>query len=257
MADSEDMRLQRMGLVQLPNKEDDEVVGEEDFTARAELYDKLKKSELTDNKAFVGNKTAFETTEYNGDRQCVPCYLPVPILKINGTYPNKLSKNKSDKFIHTGEVLGWAMEETAEWCKEYTTFDTIKGRDMMQNMKVASSPETYTVPDYNEHIPSHVINAEEKYKKLYLAVKSEKDKNLKLEHISIVYSLIQCNFPIHRDSEASQHYKRVHLLKTGANELKKREVITVNYCQKRSRRQLHLFLGKRGDCHLSSSRTRK
>ena len=166
MAESDDMRLQRMGLVQLPDIESDEVVGEEDFTARAELYGKLKNSDLTDNKAFVGNKTAFETTEYNGDRQCVPCYLPIPILKINGRIPNKLSKNKNDKWIHTGEVLAWAMEEAAEWCKEYTTFDTIKGRDMMQNMKVASSPETYTVPDYNEHIPSHVINAEEKYKKI-------------------------------------------------------------------------------------------
>ena len=91
MADSEDMRLQRMGLVQLPDIEKDEAVGEEDFTARAELYGKLKNSELTDNKAFVGNKTAYETTEYNGDRQCVPCYLPIPILKINGAIPNKLS----------------------------------------------------------------------------------------------------------------------------------------------------------------------
>ena len=42
MADSEDMRLQRMGLVQLPDIEKDEAVGEEDFTARAELYGKLK-----------------------------------------------------------------------------------------------------------------------------------------------------------------------------------------------------------------------
>ena len=35
-------------------------------------------------------------------------------------------------------------------------------------------------------------------------------------------------FPLHRDSEAAQHYKRVHLLRNGANDLKKREVITVN-----------------------------
>ena len=65
-------------------------------------------------------------------------------------------------------------------------------------------------------------------KKLYLAAKSGTHKELKLDQISIAYSMIQCNFPIHRDSEASQHYKRVHLLRNGANELKKREVITVN-----------------------------
>ena len=99
MADSEDMRLQRMGLVQLPSNSDNEVVGEENFVLRAKLYDKLKGSPLTDDKAFVGNKTAFETTEYNSDRQCVPCYLPVPILKLSGVFPNKLSKNKSDKYV--------------------------------------------------------------------------------------------------------------------------------------------------------------
>ena len=83
MADSEDMRLQRMGLVQLPARDGNEVIGEEDFKTRATLYKKLKESVLTDNKAFVGNKTAFETTEYIGDRQCVPCYLPVPISQWN------------------------------------------------------------------------------------------------------------------------------------------------------------------------------
>ena len=64
-----------MGLVQLPVCDETEVVGEEDFAGRNTLYGKLKDSPLTDNKAFVGNKTAFETTEYTGDRQCVPCYL--------------------------------------------------------------------------------------------------------------------------------------------------------------------------------------
>ena len=95
---SEDMRLQRMGLVQLPDTEVDEAVGEENFTTRTDLYNKLKDSALTDNKAFAGTKTAFETTEYTGERQCVPCYLPVPILKIHGRVPNKLSKGKNDKW---------------------------------------------------------------------------------------------------------------------------------------------------------------
>ena len=52
MADSEDIRLQRMGLVQLPVSDENEVVGEEDFITRANLYGKLKDSVLTDNKAF-------------------------------------------------------------------------------------------------------------------------------------------------------------------------------------------------------------
>ena len=228
MTESEEVRLQRMGLVQLPDKKSDEAVGEENFTLRAELYDKLKTSALTDKKAFAGNKAAFEIAECNSNREYVPCYLPVPVLKITGMYPNKLSKSSRDKNVHVDEMVSWAMEEAAEWCKEYTTFDTIKGRDMMQDMKVASSPETYAVPDYNEHIPVNVINAEEKYKKLYLAENIRSHKDLKLENILIGYSMIQCNFPIRRDSEASAHYKKVHLLRNGANELRKREIITVN-----------------------------
>ena len=228
MADSDDMRIQRMGLVPLP-KEDDIVIDDEDFEGRKSLHDKLKDSNMMDKKIFSGAKTAFETSEYTGDGQCVPCYLPVPILVINGTWANKISRSKDDRnTLESGEEVTMAMEEAAMWCKEYATYDIIKGRDMMQNMKVASSPETYSVPDYNEHLSSHVINAEEKYKRAYFALKTGDYKCLKLEHITIEYKVLQCNFPIRRDSEASQHYKKVHLLKNGANELKKREVITVN-----------------------------
>ena len=56
MADQEDIRLQRMSLVQLPSGDENEVVAEEDFTKRTTLYGKLKDSVLTDNKAFAGHK---------------------------------------------------------------------------------------------------------------------------------------------------------------------------------------------------------
>ena len=101
MADSEDMRLQRMGLVQLPNThKTDEAVGKDDFITRLDLYNKLKDPTsgiLNDKKAFVGNKSAYETSEYESNRQYIPCFLPVPILKIEGWLPNKLSTGPSDK----------------------------------------------------------------------------------------------------------------------------------------------------------------
>jgi hypothetical protein len=199
MAELEDMRRQRMGLGQLPNKQKtDEAVGVFDFALRAELYGKLTDYNTTgilnDRKAFTGNKSAFETSEYDGSRQMIPCFLSVPILKIEGWLPNKLSTGPTDKKTSCGELTTWAMEETAEWCKEYATFDTIKGRDMMQNMKIASNPETYIVPEYSEKIPSHVINAEEKYKRLYLEKHIQKYKDLKMEHIQITYNVLQCNF---------------------------------------------------------------
>ena len=110
---SEEMRLQRMDLVQLPDIQEDEAVGEENFTTRASLYEELKRSPLTDKKALAGTKTAFETTEYTGDRQCVPCYLPVPILKIHGKVRNKASLDKKS-WKGTPAIFTWAMEETAE-----------------------------------------------------------------------------------------------------------------------------------------------
>ena len=59
------------------------------------------------------------------------------------------------------------MEEAAEWCKEYITFDEVKTKGGMQPLKIASDPETYAVSDYFEYIPLHVMNAEEKYKKIF------------------------------------------------------------------------------------------
>ena len=73
-----------------------------------------------------------------------------------------------------------------------------------------------------------MINAEEKYKRLYLEKNIGDHKDLKIEDIHISYSILQCNFPIRRDSEAASHYKKVHLLQRGVNELRKREIITVN-----------------------------
>ena len=110
---SEEMRLQRMDLVQLPDITNDEAVGEENFDTRSNLYDELKSSPLTDKKALAGTKTAFETTEYTGERQCVPCYLPVPILKIYGRVQNKTSRDRTEKWKTTDELFAWAMEEAA------------------------------------------------------------------------------------------------------------------------------------------------
>ena len=97
------------------------------------MYNKLKDSPFIDKKVFTGNKTVFETTEYTSDRQCVPCYLPIPIMKIRGLYKDKLSKSNSNKMIHTDEILTWPMEEAAEWCKEQLTHDEVKGKNYMAN----------------------------------------------------------------------------------------------------------------------------
>ena len=104
MTESEEIRLQRMGLVQVPTTQTDEVIEDEDFKSREELYQKLKESTLTDRKAFTGAKPAFEIAENTSDREFVPCYLPVPVLKIDATILNKISR-AGNKTKHVDEMF--------------------------------------------------------------------------------------------------------------------------------------------------------
>ena len=129
MTESEEIRIQRMGLVQLPTEKTDEIIDDEDFELREELFQSLKESTLTDRKAFTGTKPAFEIAENQSDKEYVPCYLPVPIMKIEGTILNKITKS-GDRTKPVPAMFAWAMEEAAEWCKEYTTFDEIKGKNI-------------------------------------------------------------------------------------------------------------------------------
>ena len=48
----------------------------------------------------------------------------------------------------------WAMEEAAEWSKEYLTFDEVTHKEKYSPFRLASDPETYSVPNYYEYIPT-------------------------------------------------------------------------------------------------------
>ena len=176
MADTEEIRIQRMGLVKVPTSATDLIVDDEDYTKKNELYEALRDSEILEKKPITA---PFEIAENPGDKDYIPCHLPVPILKIEGTILKPLSK--TNKVTKVPAQYTWAMEEAAEWCKEYITFDEVKGKSSFSSFKIASNPETYAVPEYNEYIPTHVVNAEEKYKKIFLDVHKEAYKDLKMD----------------------------------------------------------------------------
>ena len=137
----EETRLQRMGLSKLGDA-DSFIAHEEEWDEKKELYDHLMGSELLENKPKT---TPFEIAENLGGKDYIPCHLPIPNLIINATIknPNRLSSNRTKTL--TNEYT-WAMEEAAEWCKEYITFDEVKTKNQMSALKIAVSYTHLTLP---------------------------------------------------------------------------------------------------------------
>ena len=225
MPEAEDLRIQRMNLSRFPTPATDTVVEDEDYIKRTELLDALKSSDMCENKPR-GDDAPFEVKECTSDKEYISCHLPVTILKIGGTILNKLSKSTPMKKVPAQYT--WAMEETGEWCKEQLTHDVVKGKNYMADFKIASNPETYALPDYTEYVPNHVINAEEKYKQLYLNGHRETYGDLNIDDIHITYYMLKCNYAILRSQAVPTHYKKTHRLPNAASSLRKREIITVN-----------------------------
>ena len=223
MSESDEIRIQRMNLSTFPTPATDEIIDDEDYVKRNELYEALKSSDIADNKPH-GTAAPFEVAENNSEADYIPCHLPIPILKIEGTMVNKQSRSAPVKKVPI--QYAWAMVEAAEWCKENVTFDEIKGKNYT-NFKVASNPETYPLPEYNEYVPNQVINAAEKYKQKYLDAYKDSFHGLKIDDIHITYYMIKCNFALKRPMSVDPHYKKVHLF-PNANSLRKREIIAVN-----------------------------
>ena len=138
------------------------------------------------------------------------------------------TKKEELREIELQAEYDWAMEEAAVWNMEHMRFDELSHKDKYLTFRHASDPDTYPVPDYFEYIPSHVRNAEEKYKKKSFNKHVGKYKNLKMENIEISYRMLKCNMPLYDDQKMQRHYKRVHLLPNGYASLKKRESIKIN-----------------------------
>ena len=183
------------------------------------------KSELLENKP---KGTYFEIAENPGDKQYIPCHLMIPVVVLEATIKNNLSSIINDQDVKIEAEYTWAMEEAAEWNKEYMTFDEIKAKGQMISLKHASDPETYPVSNYYEYIPVHVRNAEEKYKRLFFNKHVRTNANLKMEMIGLSYRIFKCNMALTSTQKIENHYKKTHLLPKGYVSLRKRETIAVN-----------------------------
>ena len=96
MTEAEEIRIQRMGLVKVPTPATDLIIDDEDYTKKNELFEALKASDIIENKPI---NAPFEVAENPGDKDYIPCHLPVPILKIEGIILNKLSKSTPIKKV--------------------------------------------------------------------------------------------------------------------------------------------------------------
>ena len=154
MVDQEEIRLQRMGLTKL-TKDDTFIEHEEEWDSRNYLHEALKKSDHITNKP-AGNY--FEIVANPEDNIHVSCHLVIPVVVIKAIFEN-LGVD-----VRMEAEYDWAMEEAAEWSKEYLAFDETEHEDRLMPFRHASDPETYSVPNYYEYIPSHVRNAEKNTK---------------------------------------------------------------------------------------------
>ena len=223
MVDKEGSRLLRMGLTKL-TKDDTFLEHEEEWDEREFLYEALRGSRLVDKKP-AGN--FFEIAAPTDDKVYVSCHLTVPILSIKAqAWQNNMDGTPVK--LELEAEYDWAMEEAAEWSKEYLKFDEVSHKDKYSPFRLASDPETYSVPNYYEYIPADVRNAEEKYKTKFLEANYEDNDWLNLGNIKVTYMTLKCNLPLINDQKIQHHYKKVHLLPNGALSLNKRETIKVN-----------------------------
>ena len=144
---------------------------------------------------------------------------------IGATIKNRFSLQKIKSLA---AEYTWAMEEAAEWCKEYIHFDEVKSKNQMSALKIASDPETYAVSEYSEYIPLHVRNAEDKYKKVFYNKHIQGHLGLKMDDINVSYRMLKYKIALTHNQRIEGHYKKMHLLPKGCLSLRKREIIVVN-----------------------------
>ena len=147
---------------------------------------------------------------------------------VKSTIDSGPSKKKDDPRTELRAEYDWAMEEAAAWNKEHMRYDELKHKNKFQTFRYASEPDTYPVPDYFEYLPSHVKNAEMKYKQKVFDKHIGTYEQLEMADIEITYRMIKCNMPLYDDQKMQRHYKNVHLLPNGYASLKKRESIKIN-----------------------------
>ena len=135
MVDKGDAHLQRMGLTKL-GKDDKFIEHDDDWGTRSSLQDAIRESNLVERKP-MGN--LFEISETPDNKLYVPCHLLVPILRIKGDYCEEDKVLRG--IIDVEEQHDWAMEEAAEWSREYLTSDEIKHKDKISAFNHASDPE--------------------------------------------------------------------------------------------------------------------
>ena len=109
------------------------------------------------------------------------------------------------------------------------TFDEFTPKNKFsQTYRHASNPETYTISNYYEYIPTHVRNAENKYKQKFFNKHVRTHNNLLMNMIKLSYRVFKCNKALTTPQNIESHYKRIHFLPKGPLSLNKRETITRN-----------------------------
>ena len=95
-------------------------------------------------------------------------------------------------------------------------------------MKVASSPDTYAVPQYFDYVSINVRNATATFKESYYQKHIGTNATLTREMITVIFVTFKCNLQLIDTDHVTEHYSNVHGIDGGASALIPHQEIEVN-----------------------------
>ena len=78
------------------------------------------------------------------------------------------------------------------------------------HLKQASDLNNYSIPTYNEYVPTQVMNAVTKYKDLYYAKYHPANATLTNIMMYATFSSFKCNYAMEEEGMIDEHVRQVH-----------------------------------------------
>ena len=134
----------------------------------------------------------------------VRCNMGIHIIKIQASVTTG-----NEDIVELPDEFYLCKEETGVWTMKYLT--SAKGTHKHNaHLKHASDVQTYSIPDYNEYVPTEVLNAAEKYKALYQIKYGGDNPTLTKEMMTFTFISFKCDVAMEEDGFIAEHVKEVH-----------------------------------------------
>ena len=117
-------------------------------------------------------------------------------------------------------------EEVAVWIRKHLTWSHGESR-ASKHLKVASNPDTYSVRDYAQFIPTQVLDTRTYFDAFYNKHKGNVD-TLEKSMIDVAFSVFKCNLELVEQDHITEHSREVHGIEGGITSLSPLQEIEVD-----------------------------